>query len=80
MTASSLFLYLENVLFLKCEEEAVKKEFIAVSECFFKGFCVKFVEWIPNFHIFRRPLDQMSGYSELDRDEFLEPTFIRLSV
>ena len=47
----SIFHHHENVLFLKCEEEAVKKEFIAVSECFFKGFCVKFVEWIPNFHI-----------------------------
>ena len=47
----SIFHHHENVLFLKCEEESVKKEFIVVSECFFKGFCVKFVEWVPNFHI-----------------------------
>lgn len=40
-------------MFLKCEEESVKNEFIVVSECFFKDFCVKFVEWFPNFHIDR---------------------------
>ena len=47
----SIFHHLDNVLFLKCEEESVKDEFIVVSECFFKGHCVKFIEWFPNFHI-----------------------------
>ena len=47
----SIFHHLENILFLKCEEESIKKEFVSVSECFFKGHCVKFIDWFHNFNI-----------------------------
>ena len=38
-------------MFLKCEEVEAKIDFISVSECFFNGHCIKFVDWIHNFHI-----------------------------
>lgn len=47
----SIFHHSENILFLKCEEEFIKKEFISISECFFKGHCFKFIDWFPNFNI-----------------------------
>ena len=43
--------YSDRILFLNCEEESVKREFILVFECFFKGHCFKFLEWSPNFHL-----------------------------
>ena len=38
-------------MFLKCEEDFIKKEFIDVSECFYKGHSVKFIDWLPNFNL-----------------------------
>ena len=47
----SIFHHSDNILYLKCEEEWVKKDFISAADCFFNGHCVKFVDWFHNFHL-----------------------------
>jgi len=41
----SIFHYSNRIVYLQCEEESVKKEFISVSKCFFNGHYIKFIEW-----------------------------------
>ena len=46
----SIFHYSDRILYLHCEEESIKKALTSVSDCFFNGHTVKFIDW---FHDFR---------------------------
>ena len=38
----------DSMLYLRCYDELVKKDFINITECMFKGHAVQFLDWIPN--------------------------------
>ena len=38
----------DSMLYLRCYDELVKKDFINITECMFKGHVVQFLDWIPN--------------------------------